>query len=104
MRTLHLDETDIFMQQNNLPDDLQRRVVAAADSELVRRYIYWLGLYNHVVQSSVVYPRIRRNLAMNALHMLAEVDKPAEFIAQYTATVYRMLREAGFNLREWTLP
>jgi hypothetical protein len=104
MRTLHLDETDIFMRQVGLPDDVQRRVVAAADSELVRRYIYWLGLYNHVVQSSVVYPRIRRNLAMNALAMLANVDSPQEFIAQYTATVYRMLREAGFNLREWTLP
>ena len=104
IRTLHLDETDIFMRQAGLSDEIQRRVAAVADTELVRRYIYWLGLYNHVVHSSVYYPRIRRNLAMSALHILAEVNTPQEFIAQYTAAVYRLLREAGFRLSEWTLP
>jgi hypothetical protein len=104
MRTLHLDAVDVFMSQAGLPDDLQRRVAAAADTELVRRYIYWLGLYNQVVHSCLYYPKMRRQMAMGAMEMLARAKAPSEFIGAYTATVFRMLREAGFKLSEWTLP
>jgi hypothetical protein len=104
MRTLHQDAVDVFMAQASLSEELQRRVVAAADTELVRRYIYWLGLYNQVVHSCLYYPKMRRQMAMGAMEMLARARAPQEFIGAYTATVFRMLREAGFNLIEWTLP
>ncbi len=104
IRTMHLDAADVFMARHNLSDELQRRVAAAADSELVRRYIYWLGLYNQVVHSCLYYPKMRRQMAMGAMEMLARARGPQEFIGAYTATVFRMLREAGFRLSEWTTP
>jgi hypothetical protein len=102
IRTLHLDAADVFMSRAGLSDDLQRQVAAAADTELVRRYIYWLGLYNQVVHSCIYYPKMRRQMAMAAMDMLATARQPSEFIAAYTANVFRMLREAGFRLSEWT--
>ncbi len=102
IRTLHLDAVDVFMARVGLSDELQRQVAAAADTELVRRYIYWLGLYNQVVHSCVYYPKMRRQMAMGAMDMLARARNPQDFIGAYTATVFRMLREAGFRLSEWT--
>ncbi|MFV9503081.1 MAG: protein kinase domain-containing protein [Oscillochloridaceae bacterium umkhey_bin13] len=104
MRTLHLDATDALMARHGLGDEVQRQVAAAADTELVRRYIYWLGLYNQVVHSCLYYPKMRRQMAMGAMEMLARAKAPQEFIGTYTATVFRMLREAGFRLSEWTTP
>ncbi|NTV64298.1 MAG: hypothetical protein HGA65_12275, partial [Oscillochloris sp.] len=102
IRTLHLDDVDVFMNRVGLSADFQRQVAAAADTELVRRFIYWLGLYNHVVYSCIYFPKIRRQMAMAAMDMLANARQPSEFIAAYTANVFRMLREAGFRLSEWT--
>jgi hypothetical protein len=90
------------MSRVGLSHEMQRQVAAAADTELVRRYIYWLGLYNQVVHSCVFYPKMRRQMAMGAMDMLARARSPQDFIAAYTATVFRMLREAGFRLSEWT--
>lgn len=104
MRTLHLDAVDVFMARAGISDAVQRHVAAAADTELVRRYIYWLGLYNQVVHSCLYYPKMRRQMAMAAMEMLARARAPHEFVGAYTATVFRMLREAGFRLSEWTLP
>ena len=103
MRLLHLDAVDVFMARQGLSDALQRRVAAAADTELVRRYIYWLGLFNQVVHSCLYYPKMRRQMAMGAMEMLTRARAPQEFVGAYTATVFRMLREAGFRLSEWTL-
>lgn len=102
IRMQHRDAVDVFMARRGLSDALQRRVAAAADTELVRRYIYWLGLYNQVVHSCVYYPKMRRQMAMAAMEMLTRSRTPNEFVAVYTATVFRMLREAGFRLSEWT--
>ena len=104
IRTLHIDAVDRFLVRHELGAELQRRVAAASDTELVRRYIYWLGLYNQVVHSCLYYPKMRRRMAMGAMVMLARARTPQEFIGAYTATVFRMLREAGFRLSEWTTP
>ncbi|PDW02308.1 protein kinase domain-containing protein [Candidatus Viridilinea mediisalina] len=102
IRTLHLDAVDVFMARHNLSADMQRQIAAATDTELVRRYIYWLGLYNQVVHSCLYYPKMRRQMAMAAMEMLVRAKGPQEFIGVYTANVFRMLREAGFRLSEWT--
>jgi len=102
IRTLHQDAVDVLIARHGLGDALQREVAAAADAELVRRFIYWLGLYNQVVHSCLFYPKMRRQMAMGAMEMLAGARAPQEFIGAYTATVFRMLREAGFRLSEWT--
>jgi hypothetical protein len=104
IRTFHIDAVDRFLARHELGAELQRRVAAASDTELVRRYIYWLGLYNQVVHSCLYYPKMRRRMAMGAMVMLARARTPQEFIGAYTATVFRMLREAGFRLSEWTTP
>jgi hypothetical protein len=102
IRTLHQDAVDVFMARYELSAGLQRQVAATADTELVRRFIYWLGLYNQVVHSCLYYPKMRRQMAMGAMETLAVARAPQEFIGAYTATVFRMLREAGFRLSEWT--
>ncbi|NJM07624.1 UbiA family prenyltransferase, partial [Candidatus Gracilibacteria bacterium] len=104
IRTLHLDAVDVFLSRVEAGDELRRRVAAAADTELVRRYIYWLGLYNNVIHSSINYPKMRQQMAMSALYILADARKPQDFVATYTLGVFRMLREAGFKLVNWTLP
>ncbi|RRR72378.1 MAG: serine/threonine-protein kinase [Candidatus Viridilinea halotolerans] len=102
IRTLHLDAVDAFMARHNLSADLQRHIAATTDTELVRRYIYWLGLYNQVVHSCLYYPKMRRQMAMAAMEMLVRAKGSQEFIGVYTANVFRMLREAGFRLSAWT--
>lgn len=104
MRTLHFDLVDRFMQRLGLDETFQRRVAAEADVELVHRYIYWLGLYNNAVHFSLFYPRMRRALSMGALHSMAEVGTPMDFVADYTTTALRLFRESDFRLREWTRP
>ncbi|MEI8165031.1 MAG: hypothetical protein WCG26_01595, partial [Chloroflexales bacterium] len=104
IRTMHLDAVDVFMTRHELSDEIQRRVAAAADVELVRRYIDWLGLYNQVVHSCMYYPKMRRQMAMALMEMVAQAKTPQEVIGAYTATAFRMLREAGFKLSEWTTP
>ena len=104
MRTMHLDAVDVFMARHNLSDEVQRRVAAASDVELVRRFIDWLGLYNQVVHSCLYYPKMRRQMAMALMAMVARAKTPQEVIGAYTATAFRMLREAGFKLSEWTTP
>ncbi|NTU84299.1 MAG: hypothetical protein HGA45_33885, partial [Chloroflexales bacterium] len=104
IRTMHLDAVDVFMARYGLSDELQRRVAAAADVELVRRYIDWLGLYNQVVHTCMHYPKMRRQMAMALMEMVARAKTPQEVIGAYTATAFRMLREAGFKLSEWTTP
>jgi hypothetical protein len=104
MRTLHFDTVDQFLNQINADDAFRRRVIAAANVDLVRAYIQWLGFYNNAVHFSLFYPKMRRNFSIGGLKLLATVSKPEKFIAEYTATAIRMFREAEFRLDRWTLP
>jgi serine/threonine protein kinase len=104
MRLLHLDEVDIFLGQIGADEQFQRQVAAATDMDQIRRYIYWLGLYNNAVHQSLFYPRMRRQLAAGGLMLLAESSSPQDFTARYAAVAIRMLRESGFRLEEWTKP
>jgi hypothetical protein len=104
IRTLHQDAVDIFIQQQGLDETFHRRVSATADVNLVHRYISLLGFYNNAFHFSLFYPKMRREFSMGAMHLLADADRPQDFIADYTAVAFRMFRDAGFRLSEWTLP
>lgn len=104
VRTLHFDAVDRFLDQIAAPEPLRRRIDAAADVDRVRRYIHVLGYYNNAVHYTLNYPRMRRQLAMGALKLLAEGRSSAQFVADYTATAVRMFRDADFQLIEWTRP
>jgi hypothetical protein len=104
IRTLHLDAVDTFLRQIGADDAFQRRVSAEADVELVRRYIYMLGIYNNAVHQALFYPKMRRQILMGGLNALADARRPRDFIANYTPVPIRMTREAGYRLRGWTLP
>lgn len=103
IRTLHFDTVDQFLNQISADDAFRRRVIAAANVDLVRAYIQWLGFYNNAVHFSLFYPKMRRNFSMGGLKLLATVNSPKKFIAEYTATAIRMFREAEFRLDRWTL-
>ena len=104
MRTLHLDGVDIFLEQIGADETLRRSVSAAADVELVRRYIYTLGIHNNAVHQALFYPKMRRHILMGGLNALAEAQSPQDFVSNYTPVPIRMVREAGYRLSEWTLP
>jgi hypothetical protein len=104
IRTLHLDRVDIFLEQIGAEETFQRSVSAAADVELVRRFIYTLGLHNNAVHQALFYPKMRRHILMGGLNALADAQSPQDFIATYTPVPIRMVREAGYRLSEWTLP
>jgi len=104
MRVLYFDDVDIFLRQIGADETLQRRVSAATNVDLVSRYIYWIGFYNHCVHSSLFYPKMRRWFSIGALDILAEARTPEEFIARYTTKTINLAYEADFQLRRWTLP
>lgn len=104
MRTLHFDAVDIFLRQIGVDETFERSVSAAADVELVRRYIYWLGMYNNAVHEALFCPKMRRQLLMGGLNALADARSPQDFIANYTPVPIHMVHEAGYRLSEWTLP
>jgi len=104
IRLLHADEVDLFLSQAGASDDLQQQVSTAADVDLVRRFIYGLGIYNTTVHQAVNYPRMRRQLLIGSLTALCDAHSAQDFIASYTPVPIHMLREAGYRLSEWTLP
>jgi hypothetical protein len=104
VRTLHFDAVDRFLGSAGAPDDLRHDIDAAADVELVRRYIRILGYYNNAVHFTLNYPRMRKPLSTGALKLLATARDANQFVADYTATSMRMLREADFRVLKWTEP
>jgi hypothetical protein len=104
MRTLHLDEVDNFLNQIGASEAFQRRVSAATDIELVKRYIYSLGIYNNAVHQAINYPIMRRELLIGGLTALADSRRPQDFVGKYTVVPIRMLRAADYRLDRWTLP
>ena len=104
IRTLHFDAVDQFLDRAQAPEALRHRIDAAADVALAHRYIHVLGYYNNAVHYIVHYPKMRRQLAMGALKLLAEAPDASHFVGDYTAVAVRMFRNAGFQLLEWTRP
>jgi hypothetical protein len=104
MRALHFEAVDHALMQAGASDAQRRDVAVLADPERVQRFMRLLGYYNNAVYQCVHYPRMRRGLSAHALTLLARVRSPAEFVAGYAAQAHAMAREAGFDLRRWTLP
>ena len=104
VRTLHFDAVDQFLQRTGASAALAHGIGAASDVGLVHRYIRVLGYYNNAVHFTLRYPRMRRSLSAGALRLLADAEGPGQFIADYTRTAMVMLREARYQVKQWTLP
>ncbi len=104
MRTLHFEAVDAALAQAGASESQRRDVAAGADPARVQQFMRLLGYYNNAVHYCVHYPRMRRGLGASALQLLAAAPNAREFIADYAAQAIRMAREAGFDLRQWTLP
>lgn len=104
MRTLHVDRVDGLLAKSGAEPGLQRRVAAAADVDLVHRFVHLLGYFNNAVHYCLYYPRMRRDLGVFALELLAEASTPNDFIVGYTERAIGKARAAEFRLLEWTLP
>ena len=104
IRTLHVDRVDAFLTLGGSDDTLQRRVAATADVQLVNRFVPLLGYYNNAVHYCLNYPRMRGDLGVFALELLARAGSANEFVVDYAEQAIRMARDAGFRLLEWTLP
>ncbi|MGH7507685.1 MAG: hypothetical protein ACRELX_18680, partial [Longimicrobiales bacterium] len=104
IRTLHVDRVDAFLMQAATDEAFHRRVAATADVELVHRFVHALGYYNNAVHYCLRYPRMRRDLGVFALELLARTDSGNDFIVGYAQQGIAMARSAGFELLKWTLP
>jgi hypothetical protein len=104
VRTLHFDAVDRYLHEQNAPELFRHRIDTAAGVGLVHDYIRILGYYNNGVHFTVHYPRMRKPLSMGALQLLARAATPAAFATDYTMTALGMLRDAEFDLIQWTLP
>lgn len=104
MRTLHFDAVDIFLGQIGANETFQRQVSAATDVELIRRYIYSLGLYNSAIYDALFHPRMRRKLLMAGLNAFANANSLEEAIVDHALISIRFAREAEYKLSRWTLP
>jgi len=104
IRTLHLEDVDNFMNRIGASEAFQHRVSAATDVELIKRYIYSLGIYNNSVHQAIYYPIMRRELLIDGLTALVDSSSPQDFIGRYSVVPLRMLRVANFRLDKWTLP
>jgi hypothetical protein len=62
------------------------------------------AIFNSGVHLTLHYPRMRRCLSAGSLRLLAVAQNPAQFVADYTLSAMHMLRDAKFQLLEWTLP
>jgi hypothetical protein len=102
IRTLHIDEVDAFLDTVGAGDSLRRRVAANADTNTVRDYIFLLGFYNNAVHQALKYPKMRRGLLMHGLSLLADARNRREFLAPYATDALRMLRDAKYDLIQWT--
>jgi hypothetical protein len=104
IRTLHFDAVDIFLNQIGANEAMRQQVTSASDVELVRRFVYRLGIYNNAVHQALHYPRMRRQLLTGALIALANARQAQDFVATYTLVPIHMVRESGYRLEAWTLP
>lgn len=102
VRTLHFDAVDQLLGTVDAPEPFRRRVDAASDVTLVRRYIRVLGFYNSGVYLAIHYPRMRRTIAAGSLRLLATAQSPVQFVTDYTVSVLHMLRDADFRLKDCT--
>jgi hypothetical protein len=102
IRTLHFDEVDSFLSQIDAGEEYQRRVSEAADVELVRRYITLLGHYNNVIHEVIHYPKMRRQLSIGLLNLLADAPSLDKVVSEFTSVMIQMLKDANFRLIEWT--
>ncbi len=102
IRTLHFDEVDSFLSQIGVGENYQRRVSEAADVELVRRYISLLGHYNNVIHEVIHYPKMRRQLSIGMLNLLADARNLDTVVSEFTSVMIQMLKDANFRLIEWT--
>ena len=93
IRLLHVDAVDAFLAQIGASEAFQRQVAAAAEVELVRRYIYGLGIYNTSVHQALNYPKMRRQLLMGSLSSLARARSAQDFMTRYSLVPIRMARE-----------
>ncbi len=104
VRTLYADAVDHFLTTVDAPEAFRRQIDACAEVTLVQRYIRVLGFYNNAVYITLYYPRMRKVLSAGALELLATAPTPYAFITDHTLNALRMLRDANFDIREWTRP
>jgi hypothetical protein len=102
IHTLHMDAVDALLDTVGASEGLRRRVAANANSERVRNYVFLIGFYNNAVHQALKYPKMRRQLLMHSLHLLAEARSPKDFVAGYVADSIRMARDVDYNLIRWT--
>jgi hypothetical protein len=103
IRTLHVDQVDDFLTRSGA-DQLIPDVGVLSDIELMRRHIALVGYYNNVVHQAIHYPRMRYELLIPCFTALADADGPADFIRRFTPVPLSMLRDADWELIQWTLP
>ena len=104
MRVLHTDTVDLFLRDIGAPDSLRRLIAERGDTELVRRYIVWIGFYNNGVHQALFHPKMRIGLLTQNLQAMATSKNDKAFVRKITPGPMKMAREADYHLERWTEP
>jgi len=101
MRASHADAVDGFIEQQGLGEAAARRIAMQSNPELLRKLIWYLGLYSHGVYASRHYPRMRSTIVASAYKLLATVESPVAFGLAYSEVAGNLFRQSKYDLTEW---
>lgn len=104
VRAAHRTDVDTFILDHAFGEDASRRFLAVADPRLLRRLIWYVGLYSHAVWSAWKYPRMRTGIVAPAYELVATAASAQQFALESSATARELFRRSGYDLREWTRP
>ncbi|MGQ0647342.1 MAG: CHAT domain-containing protein [Gemmatimonadaceae bacterium] len=104
IRVTHRSEVDTFILDQSLGDDASRRILTMADPLLLRRLIWYVGLYSHGVYCAWRYPRMRTGIAAPAFELIATAANAQEFALESSMHARSLFRQSGYDLREWMRP
>ena len=104
VRAAHRTDVDTFILEHAFGEDASRRFLAVADPRLLRRLIWYVGLYSHAVWSAWRYPRMREGIVAPAYELVATAADAKQFALESSATARALFRRSRYDLREWTKP
>ena len=95
------DAVDGFIEQQALGEAAARRIATQSNPELLRKLIWYLGLYSHAVYASRHYPRMRSTIVASAYTLLATAESPVAFGLAYSEVAGNLFRQSKYDLTEW---
>lgn len=100
LHILHFDLVDDFLQRVGLDTNYARRVRIAAGVGQLPQFLDIVALYNQIVYHALHYPRLRDELSVKVLEMLADAPDEATFRAQCNTYIADLFKSTDYDMRQ----